>query len=42
MTVAAQFKAWGSVAACLLAQIAGSNPAGGMDDCLLCMLCDVR
>jgi hypothetical protein len=25
-----------------LSEIAGSNPAGGMDVCLLCLLCVVR
>jgi hypothetical protein len=38
--VAARSKAW--VCGRLLAGIAGSNPSGGMDVCLLCMLCVVR
>jgi len=38
--VAARSKAW--VCGCTLAEIAGSNPAGGMDACLLSELCVVR
>ena len=40
IAVAARSKAW--VCGCSLARIAGSNPAGGMDVCLLSMLCVVR
>jgi len=38
--VAAPSKAW--VCGCSLAGIAGSNPSGIMDVCLLCVLCVVR
>ena len=38
--VAARSMAW--VCSRSLAEIAGSNPAGGMDVCLSCMLCVVR
>jgi hypothetical protein len=31
-----------SVCSCLIAAIAGSNPAAGMDGPLLCSLCDVQ
>jgi len=40
ISVAARYKAW--VCSHSLAEIAGSNPAGGMDVCLSCMLCVVR
>jgi len=35
--VAALSKTW--VCCCLLVRIVGSNPARGMDVCLLCVLC---
>jgi hypothetical protein len=38
--VAARSKAWDCGRS--LAGIAGSNPAGGMDICVLCVLCVVR
>jgi len=38
--VAAQSKVW--ACSCSIAGIVGLNPAGGMDVCLLCMLCVVR
>jgi len=38
--VTARSKAW--FCGRSLAEIVGSNPAGGMDVCLLCVLCVVR
>ena len=38
LPVAARFKAWGRSSA----EIVGSNPTGGMDVCLLWVLCVVR
>jgi hypothetical protein len=38
--VAARFKAW--VSGRSVAGVAGWNPAGGMDVCLLCVLCRWR
>jgi len=40
ISVAVRFKEW--VCGRLIVGIAGSNPAGGMDDCLLWVSCVVK